>query len=249
MKPNKLKKNYQIHQDKQNITREELLRLKQKYEQSSKMQLTIHQTAKRNENMMEKGLLSSFRISLLIAKSGKPHTIGESLLNPVIKEVLENMVGTSSNTVLQSLPFSNDTVKWRIDEMGADVEEQLCSALRKTEFSFQVDESTVRDNEAMLLTYVRFRKDDQFVEEMLFARLLETDTKGESIFNCVRGIRYTNEEHDTTCNGWGFSNGRSTSRIRGIHEERNTGAGCHPLRYPQTEPRWKKTQNSPCKSR
>jgi len=100
MKHNKLKKHYQIHQDKQNITREELLRLKQKYEQSSKMQLTIHQTAKRNENMMEKGLLSSFRISLLIAKSGKPHTIGESLLNPVIKEVLENMVGTSSNTVL-----------------------------------------------------------------------------------------------------------------------------------------------------
>jgi len=77
--------------------------------------------------------------------------------------------------------------------MDADVEEQLCSALRKTEFSFQVDESTVRDNEAMLLTYVRFRKDDQFVEEMLFARLLETDTKGESIFNCVRGYF---EEHD-----------------------------------------------------
>ena len=40
-------------------------------------------------------------------------------------------------------------------------------------------------NEALLLAYVPFIQEDNFVEEMLFARSLMTDTKGESIFKVV----------------------------------------------------------------
>ena len=40
-------------------------------------------------------------------------------------------------------------------------------------------------NEALLLAYVRFIQEENMVEEMLFARPLITDTKGESIFKVV----------------------------------------------------------------
>lgn len=41
--------------------------------------------------------------------------------------------------------------------------------------NFQLDESTVRGSEeALLLTYVRFVKHEQNVEEMLFSNLLTT---------------------------------------------------------------------------
>ncbi|XP_066438122.1 beta-1,3-galactosyltransferase 9 [Eleutherodactylus coqui] len=40
--------------------------------------------------------------------------------------------------------------------MAADVEETLLDLLKNTEFVMQIDEATVRDNEALLLAYVRF---------------------------------------------------------------------------------------------
>ncbi|XP_068234170.1 SCAN domain-containing protein 3-like [Palaemon carinicauda] len=54
-----------------------------------------------------------------------------------------------------------------------------------TKFAIQLDESTLRDNEAILLAYVRFNSDEGHKEEMLLARSLVTDTKGETIFNEV----------------------------------------------------------------
>ncbi|KFD62778.1 hypothetical protein M514_05178 [Trichuris suis] len=69
--------------------------------------------------------------------------------------------------------------------MAMDVEEALCDLLRRTEFSLQLDESTLPGNEALLLAYVRFIKDEQLTEEFLFSRELSTDAKGESIFRVV----------------------------------------------------------------
>ena len=58
---------------------------------------------------------------------------------------------------LASLPLSNDTVRRRIDERAIDVKSQLTDILRNTKFSLALDESTVRDSEALLLSYVRFK--------------------------------------------------------------------------------------------
>uniref|UniRef100_UPI00358EF091 protein FAM200C-like n=1 Tax=Myxine glutinosa TaxID=7769 RepID=UPI00358EF091 len=69
--------------------------------------------------------------------------------------------------------------------MSSDVEDKLCSELRSTHFAIQLDESTLRDSEALLLCYVRFIRDQEMVEEMLFARSLQTDTKGSSIFQTL----------------------------------------------------------------
>ena len=40
-------------------------------------------------------------------------------------------------------------------------------------------------NEALLLAYVRFIKDEKICEELLFAKTLQTDTKGKSIFHIL----------------------------------------------------------------
>ena len=61
----------------------------------------------------------------------------------------------SSTSVLSTIPLSKDTVQRRIDEMEDDFESQLVQILSKTDHALQIDESTVRDNEALLMGYVR----------------------------------------------------------------------------------------------
>ena len=73
----------------------------------------------------------------------------------------------------------------RIDEMAEDVEKQLIAKLQVKQFAFQLDEATLRDNEAIVLVYVRYKDDEGPRKEMLFARSLRTDTRGETIFNEV----------------------------------------------------------------
>ena len=66
--------------------------------------------------------------------------------------------------------------------MANDVEIHLIHILQTTGLSLQLDESTLCENEALLLAYVRFTKDGAASEELLFAKSLVTDTRGESIF-------------------------------------------------------------------
>ena len=69
--------------------------------------------------------------------------------------------------------------------MAENVEETLSKMLMTTEFRLQLDESTLPGNESLLLAYVRFIKGGSLCQELLFARLLETDTKGESVYRAV----------------------------------------------------------------
>jgi hypothetical protein len=132
------------------------------------------------------GLRASYNISLLIAKSGKPHTIGEELILPAVSEVLSTVLHQQPHDIIRKIPLSNNSVQRRIDEMAENVEDTLCSILRTTEFALQLDESTLPGNDSLLLAYVRFVKDESLAQEMLFAKQLETDTKGESIFRVVK---------------------------------------------------------------
>ena len=145
------------------------------------------------QNKICNGLICSYNISKLIAKSGKPHAIGEQLILPAVEEVLRTVVQHSStSSIIKSIPLSNDSVKRRIDEMGEDVERTVCMKLRSKSFSLQLDESTLPGNESLLLSYVRYIDEGKLIEEFLFAKELKTDTKGESIFNVVAD--YFNEK-------------------------------------------------------
>ncbi|KAK9685210.1 hypothetical protein QE152_g38216 [Popillia japonica] len=58
---------------------------------------------------------------------------------------------------------------------------------RRPKFSIQLDESTLSDNTARLMSYVRyFNETGETKEEMLFAEFLPLDTTGTSIFVAVK---------------------------------------------------------------
>ncbi|CAH2000968.1 unnamed protein product [Acanthoscelides obtectus] len=139
-------------------------------------------TSQRNDD----GLRASYNISLLIAKSGKPYTIGEKLIFPAVEEVLKTVLRKPTFDIIKRIPLSNNTVERRIDEMSSDIESFLCNYLQTTHFSIQLDESTLPDNAALLLAYVRFIMNQEIDEELLFVRTLITDTKGESIFHVLK---------------------------------------------------------------
>lgn len=158
------------------------------------MQSMFASTSESNDD----GLRASYNISLLIAKSGKPHTIGEQLILPAVEEVLKTVLHKSPFDILKRIPLSNNTVQRRIDEMSSDIESFLCNYLQTTHFSIQLDESTLPGNESLLLACVRFVMNEEIHEELLFAKTLQTDTKGESIFNVLsdffkdKSIPFTN---------------------------------------------------------
>ena len=62
---------------------------------------------------------------------------------------------------LASLPLNNNAVRGRIDEITIDVKSQLNDILRNTKFLLALHESTVRDSEALLLGYTRFKQDSR----------------------------------------------------------------------------------------
>ena len=49
------------------------------------------------------GLNDSYNISLMIAKAGKPTTIGEELILPAVKEVIKSALHTSLEQVINRL--------------------------------------------------------------------------------------------------------------------------------------------------
>ncbi len=72
----------------------------------------------------------SYKLSKLIAKCGKPHTIGETLVLPAINEVLYTMIATGKSSITSSIPLSNSSVAKRIDEIANDIENKLCLDLK-----------------------------------------------------------------------------------------------------------------------
>lgn len=132
-------------------------------------------------NKQRAGAAASYEISLLIARCGQAHTIGEDLVKPALSIFAKTVLGRHDD-LSKEIHLSNNTVQRRIDEMASDVEDQLVSKLRSCEFSVQIDESTVNDSRALLLTFVRFIENDDFVEEMLFCKYLVTSTTASDIF-------------------------------------------------------------------
>ncbi|XP_042239164.1 SCAN domain-containing protein 3-like [Homarus americanus] len=152
--------------------KEERLKTKQK----SLTELLKSQTSKN-----EQELQANYEFSFLIAKTSRPHTDGEELLKPAIEIYLRAMQNNKrANWELATLPLSNDTVRRRIDEIADDVKTQL------TKFSLALDETTVRDSEALLHAYARFQHNSKFMEEMLFCESLKTTTTAQDIYNVVR---------------------------------------------------------------
>jgi len=147
MKPSRLKDHLsKVHSDKLEKPLSFFQSLKAKIEKRS----TVNSLFKKQTSDLDKGLVASYKVSLLISKNSKPHSIGETLILLALKEIIDTMQGeSSSNKMIKSIPLSYDTVSKRIDEMADDIENKLINYLRENNFALQIDESTVTDNRAI----------------------------------------------------------------------------------------------------
>jgi hypothetical protein len=186
MKPSRLQEHLnKVHPNRKDKDISYFKELQNKYSKQPTVSSLFASSSKQEDD----GLRASYNISLLIAKAGKPHTIGEELILPAVKEVIKTVLHHKTpSDIIKKIPLSNNSVQRRIDEMAKDVEISLCDYLVTCKFSIQLDESTLPNNEALLLSYVRFIKEEKICQELLFAKNLATDTKGESIFSIMNNF-------------------------------------------------------------
>ncbi|XP_068250810.1 protein FAM200C-like [Palaemon carinicauda] len=89
-------------------------------------------------------LTASYEVAYLIAKQGKPHTIGETLVKPAALKMANIMLGKAAENKLSQIPLSNDTISSRIDDMSNDILAQIVADLISSpaKFSLQLDKTT-----------------------------------------------------------------------------------------------------------
>ena len=72
--------------------------------------------------------------------------------------------------LLQAVPMRYNTVKRRINEIGANIKEQLYKVFQTPSFSLELVETTTSDHNALLMAYVRHIFDGEIMEELLFCK-------------------------------------------------------------------------------
>ena len=160
----------------------------------------------------------SYRVAKLIAKTGKPHTIGEDLILPAAKEMVGVMIGEKAAKQLNLISLSDNKVKRRIDDMAEDVLKQLVSRIRASRFyALQIDESTDISSLANLLAFVRYEHDGEIHEDVLFCKHLPSHTTAETIFETLNGFMVSNEIDWTKCVGLSTDGARAmVGRLTGV---------------------------------
>ena len=182
-----------LHPDKANKPIAFFQALKEFQTQSS-----IGKVFAKNTCQNVKRLIASYKAAFLTAKSCLPLNLGENLVVTAMKEIISTVMERDPAPVLQTVPLNNTTVKRRIDEMSTNIEDQLCEILQNTFFTLQLDEITTSDNNALLMAYVRCIADGNIMEELLFCKCLETNTKSQTIFQTLsdylqnKSIPFTN---------------------------------------------------------
>lgn len=148
----------------------------------------------------EKALKASYKVSHLIAKSGKNHTIGETLILPAALEIVSCIFGEKEANSIKSIPLSNDTVSRRISDMANNTKEQLIQAVRTSPwFGIQIDETTDVAGLAQLIVFVRGIQDDRAFEDLLFCKPLNMSTKGRDIFTLINSFFSENQLEWKNC--------------------------------------------------
>jgi hypothetical protein len=106
----------QIHPDRKDKNLSYFQMLKEQHSRRPTLAGMFSAASKQDDD----GLRASY-ISFPIAKSGKPHTIGELIL-PAVSEVIRTVLHKPPSDIIKKILLSNNTVQRRIDEMSEDVE-------------------------------------------------------------------------------------------------------------------------------
>ncbi|XP_058261614.1 zinc finger BED domain-containing protein 5-like isoform X2 [Hemibagrus wyckioides] len=167
-----------------------------------------------NDN--SKAVEVSYRAAKLIAKAGKLHTIGESLILPAAKEMVGVMCGEKARKQLNLISLSDNTVERRINEMADDITQKLVKHIRESPFyALQWDESSDIANLSNLLAFVRYVHNGELQEEFLFCKPLPAQTTAEAIFDILNAFI------DSNGIDWSKCVGLSTDGARAMVGHRN----------------------------
>uniref|UniRef100_A0A8C4S176 HAT C-terminal dimerisation domain-containing protein n=1 Tax=Erpetoichthys calabaricus TaxID=27687 RepID=A0A8C4S176_ERPCA len=149
-------------------------------------------------NINENAVYASYLINLRIARAGKPHTIGEDLVLPSIKDAVGAMFGEKEVKEIERIPLSNNTVARRIDEMAEWAEDELIRRVVCSKYyMLQLDESTDVQGLSQLLVFVRYIWQNDAHEDILFCKPISRGT-AEEIFNAIdsyikeKGLQWKN---------------------------------------------------------
>jgi hypothetical protein len=153
-----------------------------------------------NKNAQE----ASYRVSYRVAKTLEAHTIAENLIGLSIKDVTQYMLGEKAAKNIGIVPFSNNTLSRRINDISSYVETTVVQRVKKSQYyAVQLAESTDVANLVILLVFVRYINEDTGIgeEELLFCRPLKERTTGEDIFNLTNACFAENEIDWSRCIG------------------------------------------------
>lgn len=146
--------------------------------------------------LVEKSLMkASYLIAFQIAASKKPFSIAEELIKPYLVEMCSEVLGSSAGDEMKTIPLSNNTIGCRIDELSADIEDQLIQKVRESKwFALQIDESSEISNITLLLCYIRFIDYDcsDIKEELLCCIEMPSQITGVEIFELIN--KYTDSK-------------------------------------------------------
>ncbi|ELK01982.1 Zinc finger MYM-type protein 6 [Pteropus alecto] len=139
--------------------------------------------------LVEKSLVkASYLIAFQIAASKKPFSTAEELIKPYLVEMCSEVLGSSAGDKMKTIPLSNNTIGHRIDELSADIEDQLIQKVRESKwFALQIDESSEILNNTLLLCYIRFIDYDcsDIKEELLCCIEMPSQLNGFEIFELI----------------------------------------------------------------
>nr|XP_025038552.1 zinc finger BED domain-containing protein 5-like [Pelodiscus sinensis]XP_025038553.1 zinc finger BED domain-containing protein 5-like [Pelodiscus sinensis] len=151
------------------------------FKESEKIMMTTV-TGSDNTRAME----ASNWVAQLITKTGKPHAIGEELILPAAKTIVNTMLGERACKQINLIPLSNNTVQHRTEEMAENVRKQLMNRVHQSHFyAQQMDETTDIANLEQLLVFVRYEHSGEVNEDLLFCKPLPTCTTAEAIFDML----------------------------------------------------------------
>lgn len=106
--------------------------------------------------------------------------IAQELILPAAFEMCEVMLGTQATNKLKAVPFSNDSMRTRTEELTGDIQSQLLDRLCSCEqFSVQLDTSTeiVSVVQLVVLFYCPWK--GNILEDLLFSKDMPKRPTGE----------------------------------------------------------------------
>ena len=173
MRPIKLHEHLnKMHPEHREKPLEHFKRLRDKT--SKTQEKSLDSMFKANTSMQERGLQVGYELSFLLAQEcPTPHRrrgCAEACPGDLPQNDAEQKKQTAAQE-LPAVPLSNNTVRRCIDNISDDLEVQLVTILRTTNFFLALDESTVRDSEALLLAYARFHITTNLLRRCCFVNL------------------------------------------------------------------------------